>query len=124
MNQLRNKWEEFRQLFIAAHHNPVARRREDDEYSAACRQAFDELVVLMQAYVADIVSSPSPSDLIALATSQIVNDPEWMVKAGMSGHMVDIGDIPALNGVIGNQAPISVEASSTNSAPRLRTIPE
>jgi hypothetical protein len=38
------KLQDFRKLFIAAFDNPIARRRYDDEYANACREAFNDLM--------------------------------------------------------------------------------
>lgn len=124
MNTIRTKWEEFRQLFIAAHHNPIARRREDDEYSAECRRAFDELVDLIQADSSWLMNKPSPSDMVAAVTTQLVQDPDWLTKAVRTGQMIDVNDLPTYHGVIGNTAPSTPGAIKVSSPPRLRIIPE
>jgi hypothetical protein len=112
MNTIRTKWEEFRELFIAAHHNPIARRREDNPYQVECRKVFDELdklmsiqstgVVLSTVSAVSLGSTPDPTDLLSHAVALATAQPDWMMKAVKNGQMVEVTDPQAMAVAIGN----------------------
>ena len=105
-DSLKEAWKEFRDLFIAAYHNPIARRCDIDPYQIACREAFDKLDLAMSGNVA------SPDDLQkGLAMLQSLNAAPalpWVVKAMETGVMIDADSPEAQNVCIGNRPALDV----------------
>lgn len=112
LSTLNDTWKEFRELFIAAHHNPIARRREDDPYHVECRKVFDELDKLMSVQSTGVALSTAgavslgptidPTDLLSHAVALVAAQPDWMMKAVSNGQMVDVSDPQAMTVAIGN----------------------
>ena len=102
---LKAQWGEFRQLFIAAHDNPIARRRETTEYERECREAFHRLDEVMTHLLTE-KTVPLPAvfqgtgGMVALETlgalaSLVVPNRDWEQEAKATGHLVDARDLPA-----------------------------
>ena len=88
MNDVQQAWLDFRQLFIAAHHNPIARRRDGGEYAVACRDAFDRLDQLMKQSTGELMT-PSQADaakqLLGGVLGMMIPNPNWMEQAKEMG---------------------------------------
>ena len=88
MDEIKNAWADFRQLFIAAHHNPIARRRDGGEYAVACRDAFDRLDQLMKQSTGELMTptqAEAAKQLLGGVLGMMVPNPNWMEQAKEMG---------------------------------------
>lgn len=100
------KLQDFRKLFIAAFDNPIARRRYDDEYAVACREAFNELMRLADTPPLSILlNTQGSSDIVKEAIGGLAGllmpNPNWLQDAQAAGLLATSPeDVARLGGVV------------------------
>lgn len=122
MNDVQQAWLDFRQLFIAAHHNPIARRRDTDDYAVECREAFDRLDQMLSSGGSLGVLSPAQAQLAKDAfggiAALLMPNQQWLEQAKEQGMAATTDDeIERLGGVMGTGADPALVAG-------MRRIPE
>lgn len=103
MENFQETWKEFRELFIAAHHNPIARRRENDPYAIECREAFDRLDALFinqsTTLSTTLPLSADQAEIAKLALGSIAGliapNQQWLQEGAASGHIVSMDEAVA-----------------------------
>lgn len=100
------KLQDFRKLFIAAFDNPIARRRYDDEYAIACREAFNDLMRMADTPPLSILLNTQGSvDIVKEAmgglAGLLVPNATWYENAKAAGVLATTADdVARLGGVV------------------------